>query len=275
MQIYIAFVLLSTTSCASMRCDLAFCALHFRRGQTELWKSKEPTEQFFLKSNTVWDVKKTEQRREGSSLPSPLPWTTNKSVNTWFSEKFFLISAVKPLDVVSSGGPWLKQGMSYEWVMESVMTSRAAYAQMRETKNQTQKDNTRWSDKGLTEKIKRVAASLFPFSSLHQWWYSHGYQHRSNQCFTSADSCHLQSNMAHSCHSLIWLDVQIIRSTSIQRTLANREYTLNNNGENDEQYSDFTNKTKCVSNLASAGVGDLFVTTWIFKFKKQKNNPEL
>lgn len=36
--------------------------------------------------------------------------------------------------------------------MESVMTSRAAYAQMRETKNQTQKDNTRWSDKGLTEK---------------------------------------------------------------------------------------------------------------------------
>lgn len=71
-------------------------------------------------------------------------------------------------------------------------------------------------------------------------------------------------------HSLIWLDVQIIRSTSIQRTLANREYTLNNNGENDS-----TNKTKCVSNLASAGVGDLFVTTWIFKFKKQKNNPEL
>lgn len=164
---------------------------------------------------------------------------------------------------MSSGGPRLKQGMSYEWVMESVMTSRAACAQMRETKNQTQKDNTRWSDKGLTEKIKRVAASLFPFSSLHQWWYSHGYQHRSNQRFTSADSCHLQSNMAHSCRSLIWLDVQIIRSTSIQRTLANREYKLNN-GENDS-----TNKTKCVSNLASAGVGDLFVTTWIFKFIKR------
>ena len=78
---------------------------------------------------------------EGSSVPNPLPWSTNKPVNAWFSEEFPWFRLLNRLMWwVRLGGPPLKQGMSYEWVMESVMTSRAACAQ---TRNNKKKSNTK------------------------------------------------------------------------------------------------------------------------------------
>ena len=123
----------------------------------------------FLKSNTVWDVKKkTEQRWEGSSLPNPFPWTTNKSVSTWFSEEFSWFRLLNLLMWWVQGAPVKTRNVIRVGNGECNDITSCVCSNARGKKSNT-KGQHEMNGQVFNGKNKRVAASLFPFSFPPPW----------------------------------------------------------------------------------------------------------